>query len=175
MIHWRHCWIMKFGFFLFGLWDYRQFWPIVPASGDNEDDCGEHDGMSIGRGNRSSRRKPAPAPLLSITKSHVPTRVWTRAAEVGSRRLTAWAMARPWSLVTYTCRFERLKRCLGDPSKQRDTKSVSRRHFSTVVYARPDSIENDVRGGHLVYCVRLDSKQTTSQCGENKVNNLEHK
>jgi hypothetical protein len=20
-------------------------WPIVPASGDNEDDCGEHDGM----------------------------------------------------------------------------------------------------------------------------------
>jgi hypothetical protein len=37
-----------FYFFLFGLWDYRHcghFWPIVPASGDNEDDCGEHDGM----------------------------------------------------------------------------------------------------------------------------------
>jgi hypothetical protein len=35
-------------FFLFGLWDYRHCghsWPIVPASGDNEDDCGEHDGM----------------------------------------------------------------------------------------------------------------------------------
>jgi hypothetical protein len=37
-----------FCFFLFGLWDYRHCghsWPIVPASGDNEDDCGEHDGM----------------------------------------------------------------------------------------------------------------------------------
>jgi hypothetical protein len=43
----------------------------VPASGDSEDDCGEADGMYIGRGNRSSRRKPAPAPLLSITN---PTR-----------------------------------------------------------------------------------------------------
>jgi hypothetical protein len=35
-------------FFLFGLWDYRHCghsWPIVPATGDNEDDCGEHDGM----------------------------------------------------------------------------------------------------------------------------------
>jgi hypothetical protein len=35
-------------FFLFELWDYRHCghsWPIVPASGDNEDDCGEHDGM----------------------------------------------------------------------------------------------------------------------------------
>jgi hypothetical protein len=35
-------------FFLFGLWDYRHCghsWPILPASGDNEDDCGEHDGM----------------------------------------------------------------------------------------------------------------------------------
>jgi hypothetical protein len=33
--------------YLFGLWDYRHCghsWPIVPASGDNEDDCGEHDG-----------------------------------------------------------------------------------------------------------------------------------
>jgi hypothetical protein len=35
-------------FFFFLLWDYRHCghsWPIVPASGDNEDDCGEHDGM----------------------------------------------------------------------------------------------------------------------------------
>jgi hypothetical protein len=27
--------------------------------------------MYIGKGNRSSRRKPDPAPLLSITKSHM--------------------------------------------------------------------------------------------------------
>jgi hypothetical protein len=43
----------------------------VQASGDSEDDCGEADGMLIGRGNQSSRRKPAPAPLLSITKFHM--------------------------------------------------------------------------------------------------------
>jgi hypothetical protein len=60
--------------FLFGLWGYwhcGHSWPIVPPSGDSEEDCGEADGMQIGRGNRSSRRKPAPVPLLSITKSHM--------------------------------------------------------------------------------------------------------
>jgi hypothetical protein len=36
-------------------------WPIVPAPGD----CGDREFgvMKIGRGNRSTRRKPAPAPL----------------------------------------------------------------------------------------------------------------
>jgi hypothetical protein len=43
----------------------------VPASGDSEDKCGEADGMYIGRGNRTYLRKSAPAPLLSITKSHM--------------------------------------------------------------------------------------------------------
>jgi hypothetical protein len=57
---------------LWGYWHCGHYWLIVPASGDSEDDCGEADGMSIGRGNRSSRRKPAPAPLLSITKSPWP-------------------------------------------------------------------------------------------------------
>jgi hypothetical protein len=38
-----------------------QFWPIVFATGDCED--GEFGGMKIGRGNRSTRRKSAPAPL----------------------------------------------------------------------------------------------------------------
>jgi hypothetical protein len=37
----------------------------------DEGDCGEIGGMKIDRGNRSSRRKPAPTPLLSITKSHM--------------------------------------------------------------------------------------------------------
>jgi hypothetical protein len=36
-------------------------WSIVPAPGDCDD--GEFGGMKIGRGNRSTRRKPAPAPL----------------------------------------------------------------------------------------------------------------
>jgi hypothetical protein len=36
-----------FFYYLVG-WDFGycgHYWPIVPASGDNEDDCGEADGM----------------------------------------------------------------------------------------------------------------------------------
>jgi hypothetical protein len=39
-------------------------WPIVPAPGDCDD--GEFGGMKICRGNRSARRKPAPAPLCPL-------------------------------------------------------------------------------------------------------------
>jgi hypothetical protein len=53
------------------------------------------DGMQIGRGTRSTRRKPAPLPLCPPQIPHDLTWVRTRAAAVGSRRLTAWAMARP--------------------------------------------------------------------------------
>jgi hypothetical protein len=62
----------------------------------DEDDCGEIDGMKIIRENRSTRRKPAPAPLCPPQIPHDPTRAQTRAAAVGSQRLTAWAMARPY-------------------------------------------------------------------------------
>jgi hypothetical protein len=41
------------------------FWAIVPAPSDFED--GELGGMKIGRGNRSTWRKPAPVPNLLIT------------------------------------------------------------------------------------------------------------
>jgi hypothetical protein len=68
-------------------------WPIVPAPGDCED--GEFGGMKIGRGNRSTRRKPAPGPLCPPQIPLDQTRARTRAAAVGSQRLTAWAMARP--------------------------------------------------------------------------------
>jgi hypothetical protein len=63
------------------------FWPIVPAPGD----CGvsEFGGMKIGRGNRSTRRKPAPAPLCPSQVPLDQTRVRTRAAAVRSQRLTA--------------------------------------------------------------------------------------
>jgi hypothetical protein len=37
-------------------------WPIVTAPGDCDDD-GEFGGMKIGRGNRSTQRNPAAAPL----------------------------------------------------------------------------------------------------------------
>jgi hypothetical protein len=59
--------------------------PIVPAPGDYDD--GEIGGM-IGRGNRSTRRKPAPVPLCPPQTPHA-ARTRTQAAEVGSQRLTA--------------------------------------------------------------------------------------
>jgi hypothetical protein len=62
-------------------------WPIVPAPGDCED--GEFGGMKICRGNRSTRRKPAPAPHCPPLITLDQTRARTRAAAVGSQRLTA--------------------------------------------------------------------------------------
>jgi hypothetical protein len=61
----------------------------------DDGDCGEIGGMKIGRGNRSTRRNPAPAPLCPPQIPHDQTRARTRAAAVGSQRLTSWAMARP--------------------------------------------------------------------------------
>jgi hypothetical protein len=59
-------------------------WPIVPAP----DECGTVGGMS-GRGNRSTRRKPAPVPLYPPQIPHDLTRARTRASAVGSRQLIA--------------------------------------------------------------------------------------
>jgi hypothetical protein len=59
--------------------------PIVPAPDDYDD--GEIGGM-IGRGNRSTRRKPPPVPICPPQTPHAArTRTW--AAAVGSQRLTA--------------------------------------------------------------------------------------
>jgi hypothetical protein len=52
-------------------------------------------GMRIGTGNRSTRRQPAPVPLCSPQIPHDLTWDYTLATSVGSRRLTAWAMAQP--------------------------------------------------------------------------------
>jgi hypothetical protein len=57
----------------------------VPAPGDYDD--GGIGGM-IGRGNRSTRRKPAPVRLWPPQTPHA-ARTRTRAAAVGSQRLTA--------------------------------------------------------------------------------------
>jgi hypothetical protein len=63
----------------------------------DEGDCGAIGGMNIGMGNRSTRRKPAPAPLCPPQILHDQTRARTRAAAVGSQLLTAWAMAQPYT------------------------------------------------------------------------------
>jgi hypothetical protein len=65
-------------------------WPIVSASGDYG--VREFGGMKIGRGNRSTRRKPTAAPLCPLQIPLDQTRDRTQAAAVGSQRLTAWAM-----------------------------------------------------------------------------------
>jgi hypothetical protein len=71
----------------------------------DDDDCGAIGGMRTGRVNRSTRRKPAPVPLRPPQIPHDLTRARTEAAAVGSRRLTAWAMARPlWNLVSVMIR-----------------------------------------------------------------------
>jgi hypothetical protein len=54
-----------------------------------EDDCGAIGGMKIGSGIGSTRRKPAPAPLCPPQIPLDQTRDRTRAAAVGSQRLTA--------------------------------------------------------------------------------------
>jgi hypothetical protein len=60
--------------------------PIVPAPGDYDDG---KIGEMIGRGNRSTRRKPIPVPLCPPQTQHAAlTR--SRASAVGSQRLTAW-------------------------------------------------------------------------------------
>jgi hypothetical protein len=60
-------------------------WPIVPAPGDYDD---REIGGMIGKGNRSTRRKPAPM-LLCLPQTPHAARTRTRAAAVGSQRLTA--------------------------------------------------------------------------------------
>jgi hypothetical protein len=55
--------------------------------------------MRIDRGNRSTRRKPAPVPLCPPQIPHDLAWDRTRAVAVGSQRLTAWAMARPNPVV----------------------------------------------------------------------------
>jgi hypothetical protein len=59
-------------------------WPLVPAPGEYD---GEIGGM-IGRGNSGTRRKPAPVSLYPPEAPHA-ARTPTRAAAVGSQRLTA--------------------------------------------------------------------------------------
>jgi hypothetical protein len=66
-----------------------------------DDEYGVVGGMRIARGNWSTRRKSAPVPLCSPKIPYDLIWARNRAAAVGSRRLTAWAMARPLSTYTH--------------------------------------------------------------------------
>jgi hypothetical protein len=62
-------------------------WPIAPAPDDG--DCEATGGIKIRMGNRSTRRKPTPAPLCPSHIPHDETLARTRASAVGIQRLTA--------------------------------------------------------------------------------------
>jgi hypothetical protein len=88
-------------FFFLGVgWDWVHLacWPLfglLYQSQVIDDECGAASGMRIGRENQSTRRKPATVPLCPPQIPHDLTWAWTQAATVGSRRLTAQAMAWP--------------------------------------------------------------------------------
>jgi hypothetical protein len=63
---------------------------LCPTPGDYDDG---KIGEMIGKGNRNTRRKPAPVPLCPPQTPRA-ARTWTRAAAVGIQGLTAWATAR---------------------------------------------------------------------------------
>jgi hypothetical protein len=60
--------------------------PIVPTPGDYDD--GEIGGMNIGKGTRSTRRKPDPIATMSTTNPTCSARTRTRVAAEGSQRQT---------------------------------------------------------------------------------------
>jgi hypothetical protein len=74
-------------------------WPLFgllyQAQITDADMCEAVSGMRIRRGSRSTRRRPASVPLRPPQIPHDLTGARTRAAAVGSRRLTAWAMTGP--------------------------------------------------------------------------------
>jgi hypothetical protein len=74
-----------------------------------DDECGAVCAVKIGRGNRRTRRKPAPVPLCPPQIPHDLTWARTWAAAVGSRLLTAWAMSRSTRVVTTRCSCDSLR------------------------------------------------------------------
>jgi hypothetical protein len=73
----------------------------------DDDECEAVSGMRSGRGNRSTRRKSSPVQLCPPKVPHELTWARTRAAAVGSQRLTAWAMAQQSrSLTELNCNLE---------------------------------------------------------------------
>jgi hypothetical protein len=79
--------------------------------------------MKIGRGNRSTWRKPAPAPLCPLQIPFDQTRDRTQAAAVGSQQLTAWAMARPSARVSTHIMLDGMNMKLGQRRQEMHTES----------------------------------------------------
>jgi hypothetical protein len=115
---------------------------IVLAPSDCED--GEFGGMN-GRGNRSTWRKPAPAPLCPPQIPLDQIGDWTRAAAVGSQRLTASAMARPKWIVRKCNNCGAFVRCCLIISKIVRVNGKLYRHKIRVIFIPTTSVPNTFR------------------------------
>jgi hypothetical protein len=106
---------------------------LAYCTSPDDDECRAVGGMRIVRRNRSTRIKPAPMPLCP---PHDLTWDWTRAAAVGSRRLTAWVIARPneWSYVLWKYG---LYPCLLLLCKYQEAKSITTSITSADLYSGP--------------------------------------
>lgn len=92
------------------------------------DEYGAYGGMRIGRGTRT-RRKPAPMQLCPPQIPHELIWGWTRAAAVGNRRITVWAMAQPNYLTWYYNKITYLSSTASVPMcRQFLTQKVSLKH-----------------------------------------------
>jgi hypothetical protein len=100
VVAWRHCCHGEVFFSFLGVgWDWvrlarRPLTGLLYHPRMMDVECGAVGGMRIGRGNRSTWRKPAPVPPSPTQIPYDMTWARTRAAAVGSRRLTAWATVR---------------------------------------------------------------------------------
>jgi hypothetical protein len=95
--------------------------PIVSAPGGY--DGGEIGGM-IGKGNRSTRRKPVPVPLCPPQIPHT-ARTQTRAATVGS-------LSYGTALVAYLLSWSRYFLCLWNPKKHYLTQKIPPSNYSRI-------------------------------------------
>jgi hypothetical protein len=115
--------------------------PIVPAPDDRW--CGAICVTRIGKENRSTQRKPAPVPLCPPQIPNDLTWARTRAAVLGSPRLTDWAMALPWYMVTdvFEIWFLRLEHKIGscpEDSGNRFSDTLVSTYQTTRCYNRLD-------------------------------------
>jgi hypothetical protein len=153
--------------------------PIVPAP-DDEWWRAWSSLWSAWHGNRSTRRKPAPiSPLLQIPHDVTWDRIW--AAAGGSRRQTAWSIARP-NLYSVTCSDEShyLHFDSAKSSYCRHTYSLMHRKFPrrravvthvtsrelTTMLSTPDHIQTVQRH------VRLQSTTSTPRATLNPASNI---
>jgi hypothetical protein len=108
-----------------------------------DDECGVVGGMRIGRGNRSTRRKPTPVPHRPLQIPHELTWDRTRAFVVGIRRLTARAMARQSADLMFEMGHQNQR-------EQKQTIYSSRRKAPTFQLTSQPSRQRTTL--HLQYC-----------------------